>query len=78
MFTLLVETYRAMAIDGLDLDPKDLGPKLETFYERVSSLDPNVEADRKLVAYQQATIQSTNGRANRIRRGEKIAEILRY
>ena len=77
MFTLLVETYRATAIEGLDLDPKDLGPKLETFYQRVGSVDPNVETDRELVAYQQATIQSTNGRANRLRRGEMIAALLR-
>ncbi len=77
LFTLLVATYRATVIEGLDLDPKDLGPKLETFYQRVSSVDPNVEKDRELVAYQQATIQSTNGRANRLRRGDMIAALLR-
>ena len=77
LFTLLVETYRAIAIEGLELNPIDLGPKLETFYQQVSSVDPNVEKNRELVAYQQATIQNTNGRANRLRRGGMIAGLLR-
>lgn len=76
LFTLLVETYRATAIEGRDLDPKDLGPKLENFYARVSSVDPNSETDKDLLAYQQATIQNTNGRANRLRRGTMIADLL--
>ena len=77
LFTLLVETYRATAIEGQALDPKDLGPKLENFYARVGSVDPNSETDADLVAYQQATIQNTNGRANRLRRGTMIAALLK-
>lgn len=77
LFTLLVETYRATAIEGRELDPKTLGPILENFYARVSSVDPNSEAERDLVDYQQATIQNTNGRANRLRRGNMIADLLK-
>jgi hypothetical protein len=77
MFTLLVETYRAMAIEGLALDPKRLGPKLDAFYTRVGSVDTHSETDMDIVAYRQATIQNTNGRSSRLRRGEMIEKLLR-
>lgn len=77
MFTLLVETYRAMVLEGLDLDPKRLGPKLDAFYARVSSAGTDSETDMDIVAYRQATIQNTNGRASRLKRGVTIENLLR-
>ena len=78
MFTLLVETYRAMTIHKLDLDPNMLGPKLAEFYTRVRSVETGEETDPQIGGYRQATIQNTNGRASRIRRGEMIENLLRF
>ena len=76
MFTLLVETYKAMTIQGLGLDPERLGPKLAEFYERVRSVETRGETAPQIVEYRQATIQNTNGRASRIRRGKMIEDLL--
>lgn len=77
VFSLLVETHRALEKDGLSLDPRSVGAKLNRFYEKVGSLDLHAEEDKDVSIYQRAALQATNDRSNRIRRGDIVNRILR-
>ena len=77
VFTLLVETHRALEKDCLALDNKEVGQRLNDFYELVSSTKPDTEVATEVGTYRKAALQATNDRSNRLRRGKIIARILR-
>ena len=76
MFTLLVESHRAMVSHGQELDHQKLGAKLKEFYARVDQSEIDSEEHSEPVAYRRASIQGTNNRSNRITRGRIIETII--
>ncbi len=77
VFTLLVETHRAVEKDGLQLNTKEVGQRLTDFYLRVNSSDQNSQVEQEAAAYQKAALQATNDRSNRQKRGDIVANLLR-
>ena len=77
VFTLLVETHRAVEKDGIQLNTKEVGQRLTDFYLRVNSSDQNSQVDKEVAAYQKAALQATNDRSNRHERGKIVANLLR-
>ena len=77
VFTLLVETHRAVEKDGIQLNTKEVGQRLTDFYLRVNSSDQNSQVDEEAAAYQKAALQATNDRSNRQKRGDIVANLLR-
>ena len=77
VFTLLVETHRAVEKDGIQLNTKEVGQRLTDFYLRVNSSGQNSEVDQEAAAYQKAALQAINDRSNRQKRGKIVANLLR-
>ena len=76
MFTLLIESYRAMVNHGRELDHQKLGAKLKEFYALVDQSEIDSEEHSEPVAYRRASIQGTNNRSNRITRGRIVETII--
>lgn len=77
LFTLMVETHRAIERLNLCLDYSAAKKNFSEFYERVAASDADSDSDKEAAVYQRAALQATNDRANRIRRGEIVAGILK-
>ena len=77
VFTLLVESHRALKKDHLDLNHEKVSGNLNEFYDRVSHSESDSGATGDVTTYQRATLQGTNNRSNRLIRGEIIAKKLR-
>ena len=80
LFTLLVEIHRALFKTEKKFESAEVGERLQRFYDLVDKsarTDENFDAeDGKLQKYYKATLQGTNNRTNRIRRGEIIQEVI--
>lgn len=74
LFTLLVELYRALFRWKIDIKPVEVSKRLLRFYDLVDKSD-QIEHSR-IQEYYKATIQGTNSRSNRIRRGEIIQDVI--
>lgn len=77
LLTLLVETYRALFIDGLELMPEETCSRLKSFYERVNKASIGEEKNEDVVSYHLATYQASNDRSSRITRGAVLRKLLR-
>ena len=77
IFTLLVETHRAIEREKLPLDPDSVGARLKRFYDRVNKYASSDEGDKSAAEYYTAARQATNDRSSRITRGKIIAEVIR-
>ncbi|MBV9706008.1 MAG: DUF262 domain-containing protein [Chloroflexi bacterium] len=78
-FTLLVEVYRALIKSKLHLNPKHIRENLKEFYDKVdeyASSNRNEDVDAEIRDYHKATLQGTNDRGSRIRRGQIIQQII--
>jgi len=76
LFTLIVELNRAIYREHMELDPKEIGSRLSEFYNEVDRLQGATE-DRDIADYYKASLQATNDRSSRIRRGEIISQRLK-
>ena len=80
LFTLLVETHRALFKVGNNFKPIEVGKRLLRFYDLVNKSDKADEEfateHRKIMEYYNATIQGTNSRTNRIKRGKIIQDVI--
>jgi len=76
LFTLIIELNRALYREHLELDPKEVGSRLSDFYNEVDRLQGATE-DRDVADYYKASLQATNDRSSRIRRGEIILRRLK-
>lgn len=74
LFTLLVELYRALFRWKIDIKPVEVSKRLLRFYDLVDKSD-QIDHSR-IQEYYKATIQGTNSRSNRIRRGEIIQDVI--
>ena len=77
VFTLLVETHRAIERDKLPLDSSSVGEQPRRFYDRVDKHASSGEGDKSAAEYYTATQQGTNNRSSRITRGKTIADVIR-
>jgi hypothetical protein len=77
LLNILVETHRALIKDQFELSPEVVGNVLSTFFERVDKAGAGEEEADEVTSYYKASIQATNDRSNRIRRGQIIANIMR-
>jgi len=75
-FTLIVELNKALYREHLDLYPEEVGSRLSEFYNEVDRLQ-GVTDNRDVADYYRASLQATNDRSSRIRRGEIIAQRLK-
>ena len=74
LFTLLVELYRALFRAEIDIKPVEVSKRLQRFYDLVDKSD-QIEHSR-IQEYYKATIQGTNSRTNRIKRGEILQDVI--
>ena len=81
LFTLLVEIYRALFKEDLNIKPVDVGTRLLRFYDFV---DESARTDKdfgtengRLQEYYKAALQGTQSRSNRIRRGKIIQDVIK-
>jgi hypothetical protein len=77
--TLLVEVHRALIKEKLELKPKHVGESLKEFYDRVdmyASSSRSEEANAEIREYHKATLQGTNDRGSRIKRGQIIRRVI--
>ena len=74
LFTLLVELYRALFRAKIDIKPVEVSKRLLRFYDLVDKSD-QIEHSR-IQEYYKATIQGTNSRTNRIKRGEILRDVI--
>jgi hypothetical protein len=61
----------------LDLNPEVVGRELSKFFDRIDRAGTGEEDVDEVTAYYKASIQATNDRSNRIRRGQIIANVMR-
>lgn len=77
LLNILVETHRALIKDHIDLSPEVVGRELSRFFERVDNVGAGQEDVDQVSLYYKASIQATNDRSNRIKRGQIIADVMR-
>ena len=80
LFTLLVETHRALIKENKSLAPKEVGKRLRHFYtlvDRSGHSEEGIEKeDSRIVEYNAATLQGTNDRRGRITRGKILRDVI--
>lgn len=76
LLTLIIELYYAINEQKVTLKVDGLATALKKFYAEVNSARDNEHADDNVASYHKAALQASNDRANRIRRGNIIAEII--
>ena len=77
LFTLLVETYRAIVKDKFKLNTGKVAGRLDSFYKKVDIFGSSGKGDGKAGKYHKAALQATNDRQNRIDRGTIIKNVIR-
>ena len=79
LFTLLVELHRVIMREQMEIVPQTVAANLNDFYHEVNNRETLAETrfDRDVLeTYYQASVQGTNDRSNRIRRGMIIAQVI--
>ena len=74
LFTLMIELDQQINAIKKDLQPSVVVEQLTTFYESIGGSD--VGAESRSAVYYKATVQASNDRLNRVRRGIIIGSIL--
>jgi hypothetical protein len=77
LLNILVETHRALIKDHLNIGAATVARELSNFFDRVDKAGTGEEEAEEVTAYYKASIQATNDRSNRIRRGQIIANVMR-
>lgn len=77
IFTLLVETHRAIIKDKLILKTRKVAGSLDSFYKKVDIFGSSGTGDKNVGTYHKAALQATNDRQNRIDRGNIIKDVIR-
>lgn len=76
-YTLFIELDRAINRQGLALDPTVVGPRVAAFYAEVDALRmAEVAPEGPAGEYFAATLQSTNDRTARVRRGNALRAVI--
>ncbi|MEO8592699.1 MAG: DUF262 domain-containing protein [Candidatus Solibacter sp.] len=76
LFTLIVELDRVINKHKREIDISIAGGNLAGFYDLIDRIDEVENADILLTQYHRASLQATNDRISRVRRGEVIQLIL--
>ena len=86
LLTLLVELHKAIAVDGLKLEPPSVGPVLRDFYESVNEMyryrdlpdEEEIPSGKETTfKYMKAATKATNDKYARIDRAEVISDLIR-
>ena len=75
LFTLIIELYRAVYKDKVEINLKKIGEQLENFYSLVDARDYLDNATVNM--YRKVTTAATNDRGSRFERGSIIEQIIR-
>lgn len=76
-YSLFIELDRAINRESLQLDPAEVGARLSAFFQEVDKLrDAETVPEGILGEYFKATLQSTNDRTSRVRRGRAIRSVI--
>jgi hypothetical protein len=85
LFTLMVEVHRLLSKKGVLLDPNAVRENLELFYDVVDGDGQDLEHSPlhwikrdRIDEYRKDTLQGTNDRSSRIRRGKLVGDILEW
>ncbi len=76
LFTLIVELYKAKFRDSIKIKIAKLEDSLKGFYKIVGDSEDEEDVNKKSYIYYKATVQASNDRLNRVRRGEILSEII--
>ncbi len=75
LFTFIIELVRLKRNRGDVFKPQDIAGPLNDFYASVDSGPDGEEYKGKVAEYHKASLQATNDRSSRIKRGEVIANL---
>ena len=78
IFTLLVELYKLIFDEGIELSAKSTARRLKQFYTRVDNFQPDADGSNRseIARYHRAALQASNDRSNRVVRGEIISALM--
>ncbi len=76
LFTLFVEIHRAIFKRKINLSPSITAPALKGFYDEVDGMTEASDTSNFPGIYYKATLQATNDRGSRVKRGEILQTIL--
>jgi hypothetical protein len=76
LLTLLVESHRLLCKKKSALNPDKVKETLSDFYAEIDNLDPANPSSHNASEYHKFSIQATNDRTSRIKRGEIIGALL--
>jgi hypothetical protein len=68
LFTFVIELDRALFVDNVNIDFADLVDRVERFFNNVNTIE-DFQGDDVVQIYYKASLQATNDRLNRVRRG---------
>ncbi|KVE61522.1 DUF262 domain-containing protein [Burkholderia gladioli] len=77
LFTFIIECHRAINRKQKFIDSEAVGSRLIDFYDRVDGVDQSRYLDETAREYYHASIQGSNSRSNRIKRGAIIEGIFK-
>jgi hypothetical protein len=77
LFTLIVESHRALCREKVMLKPTVVHDAALKFYQKVDLRGESESADSDVERYYLAAVQASNDRSSRVTRGEVIAKLLR-
>jgi hypothetical protein len=77
LLNILVETHRALIRERLDISSASVGKGLAELFERVDKVGAGASDAEEVTGYYKSSIQATNDRSNRIKRGQIIAQVIR-
>jgi hypothetical protein len=75
LFTFIIECNRAINRKHSLVNPETAGPRLIDFYDKVDDADRSRYSEESVREYYHASIQGSNSRSNRIKRGAIIESI---
>lgn len=76
LLVLFVELDRLLNKEGQILLPQEVGPRLNSFYQRVETELSEPTGNEDLQAYIRTTVQATNDRASRVNRGRVLRKAI--
>jgi hypothetical protein len=76
LLVLFVELDRLLNKEGQNLNPHEVGPRINAFYQRVETELSAPTGDDDLQSYIRTTVQATNDRASRVNRGRVLRKAI--
>lgn len=76
LLVLFVELDRLLNKEGIPLQPREVGPRINSFYHEVEGELSEPTGNEDLQAYIRTTVQATNDRVSRVNRGRVLRKAI--